>query len=50
MKQVNPSEAMQQKFPEWIVMVVSRDANGQANVMPAGWGMICSGKNCLCYL
>ncbi len=44
MRQVNPSEAMQQKFPEWIVMVVSRDANGQANVMPAGWGMICSGS------
>lgn len=43
MKQVSVSEAMSRKFPEWIVMVVSVDAQGVPNVMPAGWGMICSG-------
>ena len=30
--------------PEWVVMVVSRDADGKPNVMPAGWGMHCSGS------
>ena len=44
MKQVRPSEAVGRKYPEWIVMVVSRGANGRPNVMPAGWGMICSGN------
>jgi flavin reductase (DIM6/NTAB) family NADH-FMN oxidoreductase RutF len=29
--------------PEWVVMVVSRDPAGKPNVMPAGWGMHCSG-------
>ncbi len=43
MKQVSPDEAVGLKFPEWLIMVVSRDAKGQPNVQPAGWGMICSG-------
>jgi flavin reductase (DIM6/NTAB) family NADH-FMN oxidoreductase RutF len=43
MKQVDPGRAMQQKYPEWVILVVARDATGKANVMPAGWGMICSG-------
>jgi len=43
-KQTSLSEAVGRKYPEWIVMVVSRDAKGQPNVMPAGWGMICSGE------
>jgi len=30
--------------PEWVIMVVSRDAQGKPNVMPAGWGMHCSGS------
>jgi len=34
---------MSLKYPEWIVMVVSRDAKGTPNVMPAGWAMLCSG-------
>lgn len=42
MKQVSISEAMGRKFPEWIVMIASVDAEGKPNVMPAGWGMICS--------
>lgn len=44
MKQVTPGDAIRRKYPEWIVMVVSRDAQGQPNVMPAGWGMVCSGS------
>jgi len=43
MKQVTGSEAVSAKYPEWIVLVVARDAHGKANLMPAGWGMICSG-------
>jgi flavin reductase (DIM6/NTAB) family NADH-FMN oxidoreductase RutF len=43
MRRVEPSEAMALKYPEWIVMVVSRDAKGAANIMPAGWAMVCSG-------
>jgi len=43
MKQVNPSEAIRRKYPEWVILVVARDAEGKPNVMPAGWGMICSG-------
>ena len=44
MKQVEPAEAFKRKFPEWIVLVVARDAGGKPNLMPAGWGMICSGS------
>ncbi len=43
MKQVEPSEAIQRKYPEWVILVVARDASGKPNLMPAGWGMICSG-------
>lgn len=44
MKQVTVGEAMGRKYPEWIVLVVARDGQGKANLMPAGWGMICSGN------
>ena len=43
MKQVSGGEAMRHKYPEWIILVVARDAAGKVNLMPAGWGMICSG-------
>jgi len=43
-RQVEFGEAMQKKYPEWIVLVVARDAEGKANLMPAGWGMVCSGS------
>jgi len=43
MKQTSPGEALGRKYPEWIVLVVARDRQGKANLMPAGWGMICSG-------
>ncbi|HEY64707.1 MAG TPA: flavin reductase family protein [Caldilineae bacterium] len=44
MRQVTPQEALSRKYPEWIVLVVSCAANGQVNVMPAGWSMVCSAK------
>ncbi len=44
MRQVSVSEAMKRKYPEWLVLVVSRDGEGQPDVMPAGWCMICSSK------
>ncbi len=43
MRQVPVSEATKRKYPEWIVLVVSRDEKGKPDVMPAGWCMICSG-------
>ncbi len=43
MRQVGPSEAMGHKYPEWVILVVARDGQGKPNLMPAGWGMICSG-------
>lgn len=44
MKQVRPGQAISQKYPEWVILVVARDAEGKPNLMPAGWGMICSGE------
>lgn len=43
MRQVDPGEAIARKYPEWIILVVARDREGRPNVMPAGWGMVCSG-------
>ena len=44
MRRVEPAEAIGHKYPEWIVVIVSRDAKGQVNFMPAGWSMVTSGK------
>ncbi len=44
MKQVSGAEAVAAKYPEWVILVVARDAAGKPNLMPAGWGMICSGS------
>ena len=43
MKETSVSQALKRKYPEWIDLVVSRGADGQTNVMPAGWSMITSG-------
>ena len=43
LRRVSPAEGIQQKYPEWVVLVTSRDANGRPNVMPAGWCMCTSG-------
>ena len=34
--------ALERKFPEWIFFVITADPSGRANIMPAGWGMVCS--------
>lgn len=44
MKRVEVSQALARKYPEWIILVVARDGQGRPNLMPAGWGMICSGQ------
>jgi flavin reductase (DIM6/NTAB) family NADH-FMN oxidoreductase RutF len=44
MRQVSVGDALRKKYPEWIDLVVSRGADGQANVMPVGWSMIASGS------
>jgi len=37
-------EAISRKYPEAVVMIVSCDEEGRANVMPAGWFMSTSGN------
>jgi len=44
MRRVEPSEAIGRKYPEWIVVIVSKDAQGKVNFMPAGWSMVTSGE------
>ena len=44
MKQVPYSEAIKKKYPEWVVLISTIDDQGRADVMPAGWAMIVSGK------
>ena len=44
MKEISPDQAIGYKYPEWIILVVARDGSGKANLMPAGWGMVCSGN------
>lgn len=44
MRQVAFGEAMKRKFPEWVVLIVTVDAKGSVDIMPAGWAMIASGN------
>jgi flavin reductase (DIM6/NTAB) family NADH-FMN oxidoreductase RutF len=41
-REVKWAEAIRRKYPEPVVLVVSCDLNGKANVMPAGWSMVAS--------
>lgn len=43
MKPVSRSEAIGRKYPESVVLIVTRDTDGSTNVMPAGWSMFTSG-------
>lgn len=36
---VTPGYRSSSKYPEWVVLVVTQDAAGRVNVMPAGWAM-----------
>ena len=40
MREVPAGQALKQKYPEWIDLVVSRGADGGVNVMPVGWSAI----------
>jgi flavin reductase (DIM6/NTAB) family NADH-FMN oxidoreductase RutF len=42
MKPLPISEALARKYPEWVMWVISVDAEGKPNIMPAGWCMICN--------
>ena len=42
MKEVPFSEAMERKYPEWVVLVATSDKQGKPDVMPAGWAMVAS--------
>lgn len=43
MNEVPIDDAIERKFPEWIVMIVATDEEGTPNAMPAGWMMFTSG-------
>lgn len=44
MREVTASEAIAAQRPEWIVLIVTRRADGFVDVMPAGWVMRTSGS------
>ncbi|MBI5834061.1 MAG: flavin reductase family protein [Armatimonadetes bacterium] len=37
-----PAAALDLKFPEWLLFVVTHDGAGHYDLMPAGWAMQCS--------
>jgi flavin reductase (DIM6/NTAB) family NADH-FMN oxidoreductase RutF len=43
-KQTEYEQAIKTKYPEQIVIVIAKDANGKANPMTAGWTTIVSGS------
>ena len=43
-KQVEYAEAIKQKYPEQMVIVIARDSSGKFNPITLGWTMIVSGK------
>ena len=44
MNRVEVSEALARKYPEWVVLVVTKRSDGLVDVMPAGWAMVTSGQ------
>lgn len=42
MREAPFSEAMQRKYPEWVVLITTVDEQGIPDVMPAGWAMVAS--------
>lgn len=36
------SESIYRKYPEWIVLITTKDRQGRPNIMPAGWSMFTS--------
>ena len=44
---VPPSMGARSKYPEWVVLIVTADDEGNVDVMPAGWAMYASTEPCL---
>lgn len=42
LKKVSVETALDCKYPEWLLFVITADRSGRANLMPAGWAMVCS--------
>ncbi|MEN6549277.1 MAG: flavin reductase family protein [Armatimonadia bacterium] len=42
MREVPVEEAVKLKYPEWVMFVLTRDEDGEPDIMPAGWCMICN--------
>jgi flavin reductase (DIM6/NTAB) family NADH-FMN oxidoreductase RutF len=38
----NIRACVSRKYPEWIVLISTKDRNGRQNIMPAGWSMFTS--------
>lgn len=43
MKAVDIKAVRLQKYPEWIILIVTTDGHERVNIMPAGWSMFTSG-------
>ncbi len=43
-RQASLGEAINRKYPESVVLIVTQDPDGITNVMPAGWSMFTSGE------
>ncbi len=39
---IDVETALNRKYPEWVFFLLTIDLDGRANIMPAGWAMICS--------
>lgn len=44
LKNVELTEALARKYPEWVVFVIAAGPDGKANLMPAGWVAFASGS------
>lgn len=41
------AQSAKSKYPEWVVLIVTADGEGNVDVMPAGWAMYVSTEPCL---
>ena len=42
LRPVDPSEAVNHKFPEWLIFLTTHDPDGPDDIMPVGWCMQCA--------
>lgn len=43
-RSIPPAEALNHKYPEWLMFVVTRSPTGAVDIMTAGWAMSCSAE------